>query len=89
MVDLLGDLDDAGLANCKTNPKLAAMTQLDFLVPTALVKKNTLVFNIKKNTATCTLQITGQQHNDQKGSLNAMGKFSVKATLKGGTCEEL
>ncbi|HRF87810.1 MAG TPA: hypothetical protein PK244_04360 [Pseudomonadales bacterium] len=92
MDGLLDDLDDAGLANCKTNPKLASMTQLDFLAPTALVKKNTLVFNIKKKTATGTLQITGQQHNDQKGSLNAVGKFSVKATLKGGVwmdCSEV
>lgn len=85
MDGLLDDLDDAGLTNCQTNPKLAGMTQLDFLAPTALLTKDTLVFNIKKGTAAGTLQIKGKQHNDQKGSLNAVGSFSVKATLKGGT----
>ncbi|HNE26956.1 MAG TPA: hypothetical protein PLH12_07440 [Pseudomonadales bacterium] len=89
MDSLLGELGAAGLANCKTNPKLATMTQLDFLAPTALLKKDTLVFNIKKGVATGALLITGQQHNDQKGSPNAVGKFSVKATLKGGTWVEI
>lgn len=88
---LFGDLETAGLANCKSNPKLAAMTQLDFLTPTALVKKNTLIIKTKKGTpsATGTLQITGKQLNDQKGPANAMGTFSLKATLKGGAWEVL
>lgn len=86
---LFDELEAAGLANCKLNPKLAAMNQLDILTPTALVKKDTLIIRTKKGVASAvgTLQITGKQLNDQKGAPNAVGTFSLKASLKGGTWE--
>lgn len=81
--DLFSELETAGLANCQL--KYPAMTQLDLLAPTALVKKNTLIVKVKNSAASGTLQVAGKQHNDEKGVLNTVGNFSVKATLKGGT----
>ena len=83
MDDLFSELETAGLANCQL--KYPAMTQLDLLAPTALVKKNTLIVKVKNSAASGTLQVAGKQHNDEKGVLNTVGNFSVKATLKGGT----
>jgi hypothetical protein len=81
--DLFNELEAAGLSNCQV--KYPAMTQLDILAPTSLVKKDTLVVKTKNSAASGTLQIKGKQQNDEKGTPNAIGTFSLKATLKGGT----
>lgn len=83
---LFDELESAGLANCQV--KYPAMTQLDILAPTATtVSKNYLKVTVKKGIPIVagTLQFKGKQHNDEKGVPNAVGTFSLKATLKGGS----
>lgn len=91
--DLFSELDASALAKCQTKASLAGMTQWDIMDPSVLVKKSSMVFktikdkrnppSLFRNTVTATLQMSGKQQNDAKGTLDAVGGFSFKTTIKG------
>lgn len=80
MGNMFGELDAQALSNCKN--KYPAMTLVSIIDPTVLIKKNTIVVKIKNSAATGTLQFTGKQQNDSKGT-PVTGNVSLKVTMKG------